>query len=183
MRTAAVAAATLALTACSGGSTAAPPVPPASPGCPLTGPIPVECVPDDKGFDVSPVPVSTEGAPASSAAIPAVTLPAQPEDLVAGGNDRDPTLTTRTFAVTVPAGARLSVTSACRGFAELDVRTVPDSKAAHTLPCGRSDAIDITVRDPTLLAAPRRYQVTVRVPAPSRWYVAVGAVTFPAPTR
>lgn len=174
------------LTACSSDPSPAPdPIAMPSDVCPIDGisPIPAECVPGDRGFDVVPVPVDKSGAPASSASIPAVVLTRQPGDLVAGGNDVDPSLTTRTFTVTVAAGARLSATSACRGFAELEVRSVPPTKIAHTLPCGQDQAIDLTVLDPTLLSKRQTYQVTVTAPAPSRWFLVLGSVTRPAPTN
>lgn len=143
--------------------------------------LPVECVPGDRGFDASPAPVDTSGAPASSADIPAVALPRDPEDLALGGNADDPSRTTQTLTVTVPAGARLSATTACRGFVELELTTVPVSKVESVLPCGQDEAIELTVLDPVLLEAPVTYEVTVTAPAPSRWSVALGAVTRPAP--
>lgn len=166
----------LALTACTGGgrSSAGPTAVP-TPGCPLEGDIPASCVPDDTGFD-SPPPIDFRGAPRSSAAIPVVAFARQPGDLALGGNDTDPTLTRRTFRVTVPAGRRLSVTAACRGYADLVVTTTPASKAEVTLRCGVQEAKEVTVLEPSAAARPTSYQVNVQVPGPSRWFVAVAAV-------
>ena len=173
----------LALTSCSDdGEPRADASPPPTPTekCADGTPGGTECVVDDI-LQASAAPIDKSGAPASSASIPAVKLPSASGDLVTGGNDRQPSLTTRTFVVTVPRGSRLSVSAACQGFAELVVETVPDSKAELGLPCGRTRPNELTVQDPTPLSAPQRYSVTVTAAAPSRWYAAVGADASPPP--
>jgi hypothetical protein len=157
---------------------------PSSAPCPVVpaeGGIPVECVGGETGFDVTPAPVSTEGAPASSADIPSVVLDRLPRDLVLGGNDTDPSLARKTFRVTVPTGARLAATVACRGYGELSVTTAPRSEVELAMPCGQQQAIDLTVLDPDFEQQPATYEVTVSAPTPARWYVALGAETDPPP--
>lgn len=185
-RWSALALAAASLTACTDSGDAPSALAKESPAlqCPTDGlsDVPAECILDDDGFDPSPAPASTVSAPSSSAAIPAVQFDRQPGDLAVGGNDEDPTKQEQVFTVTVAAGARLSVSVACRGFAEMDVTTEPKTLAEVTLPCGDVDPVELTVLDPELLEAPVTYRVTVTSPAPSRWYVALGSVTEPAAT-
>lgn len=175
----------VALVGCGSSGDEAPPVTlPSASACPVEPPeqgLPAECVGGETGFDVTPAPVATEGAPASSAEIPAVVFDRVPTDLVTGGNDADPALERRTFTVTVPAGARLSATVACRGFGELTVTTSPRSEVELALPCGQDEPVDLTVLDPDFETQPATYEVVVEAPAPSRWYAAVGAETTPPP--
>lgn len=170
----------LALAGCSS-DTKKEAIPLPSDACPIEGAIPASCVPDDTGFG-DPEPIDKRDAPASSALIPKVVIPRDAGDLALGGNDLNPALTTKTFSVTVAAGARLSITSGCQGYADLVLTTKPVSKAEHTLRCGPDEPKEVTVLDPTPLARATTYAVKVVVPGPSRWYVAVGSTTQAAPT-
>lgn len=128
--------------------------------------------------------VPTGRYPKTSAEIPAVTLEPVPGDLVRGGNDVDPTLSTRTFAVTVPKGGRLRVTTACNGASFLEVVTEPDSLAELTMSCfEQGSTSELTVSDDVFQPAPKTFQVTVKTTAPSRWFAALGSTTEALPTE
>lgn len=120
--------------------------------------------------------------PKTSAEIAAVTLEAEPGDLARGGNDVDPTLTTRTFRVTVPKGGRLEVTAACNGATFLEVETVPDSLAELTMSCFEEGSTsELSVSDDVFQPAPKSFDVTVTTQAPSRWFATVGSTTEALP--
>ncbi len=151
--------------------------------CPPAGAtaIPSDCVtaqPPD-----GPPPIPFDKFPKTSAAIPAVTIDAAPGDLARGGNDADPTLTTRTFNVTVPAGARLQVVAACNGAAFLDITTVPKTKVdGTTISCFDPGGVSqLGIGDDVVQKSPASFAVTVTVKAPSRWYLAVGSTTEAPP--
>lgn len=175
----------LVLTACSSDPEASPgpsalPTLAAPTGCPTVGAteIPTECVPNQASDGPPPIPVGKY--PPTSAEIKPVVLAAAPGDLAAGGNDKDPTLLTRTFDVTVPAGARLSLAAACDGATFLEAKTVPASKAELTISCFDTDGpSELTVSDDVFQPAPKAFKVTITTKAPSRWYVAVGGTMDP----
>lgn len=142
--------------------------------------IPDRCI---SGPQVTAKPeVPKDRYPATSAAIAPVTLEAEPGDLARGGNDADPTLTTRTFRVTVPKGGRLEVTAACNGATFLEVATVPDSLAELTMSCFEEGSTsELSVSDDVFQPAPKSFDVTVTTQAPSRWFAAVGSTTEALP--
>jgi hypothetical protein len=122
--------------------------------------------------------------PKTSAEIAAVTIPSGPGELARGGNDVDPSLTTRTFEVTVPAGSRLLVTVACNGATFLDATTEPDSLAEVNMSCfEKSGGVsELAVGDTVVQKSPTRFSVTVKTSAPSRWFASVSATTEALPT-
>lgn len=145
-------------------------------GCPTGAAteIPTECVPNQPSDGPPTIPY--DNYPKTSAAIEAVTIDAAPGDLARGGNDADPTLTTRTFNVTVPAGARLQIVAACNGAAFLDVTSVPKSKVETTISCFDPGGVSqLGVGDDVFQKSPTSFAVTITVKAPSRWYLAVGS--------
>ena len=123
-RFAAPAVALLLLTGCTSGSAGEVPLPSPDP-CLLdttAEQVPEECVeqgPSDGG----------SAPPGSSAAIDPVTLPPATNELARGGNDKDPSLTSQEWEVTVPAGGRLKSTVACNGAGTTELVTVPKSGA------------------------------------------------------
>ena len=176
----------VALSACSGDPVAEPgPLPTigtdeCSAGAGATE-VPASCVPS-QGPE-GPPPVPTGSYPPTSAEIDPVTIPAAPTDLARGGNDADPSLTTRAFTVTVPQGRRLEVTAACDGATFLEVETEPASVAELTMSCFEPSGVsELTVGDDQVQAAPKQFRVTVTTKAPSRWFVAVGSTDAPLPS-
>lgn len=183
VRPALLLALSLALPACTSQDArreAAPASPSADP-CASAEPaeLPASCVDGDAPFDTVASP--TGSAPSSSAAIPAVTLPASPGDLASGGNDRDAAKTEEVFTVRVPAGQRLVTTAACEGRSKIQVVIVPASAAAQEFACGDGVVSELTVEDSEPVAAATSFTIRVTAPAPSRWAVAVGATDEPAP--
>lgn len=165
----------LALSGCSEEEEPAPLGSPAADPCPPGATsLPVECGPSD-------APRTPSGAPpGSSADIPPVYFPPEPRELASGGNEADPSLTTRSFEVTLPAGSRLRVKGACQGTTNLVVDTTPDTATEMEFSCGLDgQTAELAVSDPKVASAPTRYVVKVTVPAPARWWASVSSTTEP----
>lgn len=142
--------------------------------------LPEECAPQTG--PTGPPDIPTSGYPKSSAGIDPVTIPGSPGDLVAGGNDKDPSLQTRTFTATVPKGQRLQITAACEGATFLEVTTVPTSLAEMEISCFDEGGIsELTVGDDKFQKAPQSFQVIVKTKAPSRWFVVVSGTAEALP--
>lgn len=140
--------------------------------------VPASCIPGEQGaFEAAP---SQSGSPPSSSErIPPVTSPSVPGELARGGNDKDPSVTTRNFTVTLPAGQRLVTTLACQGARDVVLTTKPRSGAEQEFACGYTVPAELTVEDPTPARAATTYVVTVTAKAPARWYVVISASSQP----
>jgi hypothetical protein len=66
-----------------------------------------------------------------------VNLPESGE-LARGGNDKDPSVRTQRFTVTLPAGERPRTTLACQGARSVTLTTSPKSGAEQEFACGYS---------------------------------------------
>lgn len=164
-----------ALAACSSGST--PHAAPTSSGEPCSGLANATAIPDACAPSVGPSadPSSTIKATTD---LPPVTLAPDKGQLAAGGNDKDPSLASSTFSVTVPVGTALKIHAACLGANHIVITTQPRTKAESEFNCGfHGVASEVGVTDDTVAKAPTQYVVTVKTTAPARWYVNVIGTT------
>ena len=174
----------LMATACSssgGGGTAARSTAPDPCANPTATEVPASCIPGEGG-NFEAIPSQSGAPPTSSAAIPAITQPAEPGELARGGNNQDASLTTKAFVVTLRAGQRLRTTLACQGAHNVVLTTTPTSAAEQTFACSYTSVAQLTVEDSVRVKTATRFVVKVAAPAPARWYVVISGISTPPPS-
>lgn len=167
------------LSACSGGSSAEPPLgatqPPPDP-CQVAGAtsVPASCI-DNKTLPPGKFPSD----PAKIAFVP---VPPVPNTLVRDGNDKDPAKRKATFTVTLPAGARLAADVICSGNGTATLDFAPKTAAFQSFECNNGDTPgELITEDPTFAPKSTTYTGTFTATGASRWSFVVYSTTEATP--
>ena len=167
------------LSACSGGSSAEPPLgatqPPPDP-CQVAGAtsVPASCI-DNKTLPPGKFPSD----PAKIAFVP---VPPVPNTLVRDGNDKDPAKRKATFTVSLPAGARLAADVICSGNGTATLDFAPKTAAFQSFECNNGDTPgELITEDPTFAPKSMTYTGTFTATGASRWSFVVYSTTEATP--